>query len=62
MTYTLVTLFLASGAAYVEQRGLTLAACAGRLAILRTATLQDLAVLEPRIGEVQYRCIPEVRS
>jgi len=62
MTYALVALFLLTGQTYVEQRGLTLATCAGRLALLRTATLSDLVVMEPRIGKVQYRCVPEGRS
>jgi hypothetical protein len=62
LTYALVTLFLVSGQTYVEQRGLSLATCAGRLALLRTATLHDLAAMESHIGQVQYRCVPEGRS
>ena len=61
MTYTLAALFLATGKMYVERRHLTLPACAGRLALLRSATLQDLVKLEPRIGAVEYRCIADVR-
>lgn len=58
MTYILVTIFLATGQVYIEQRNLSLPACAGRLAMLRTTTSEVVEKLEPRIGKVRYLCLP----
>jgi hypothetical protein len=56
----LVTVFLATGRVYPEMRGLTLGACVGRLALLRSRTLQDEPKLVPLIGQWAYRCVPEI--
>jgi len=59
MTYALVAILLSTGHVYLEQSGLKLQACAGRLALLRRETDKAMAKLKPRIGEVRYLCIPE---
>lgn len=60
MTYALVTVFLLTGKQYVERRHMPLATCAGRLAMLRSEMMRDMAKLEPRIGRLAFRCVPEV--
>lgn len=62
MTYALVAVFLLTGKHYVERRHMPLATCAGRLALLRTELMRDMPKLEPRIGRIEYRCLPEVVS
>jgi hypothetical protein len=59
MTYTLVALFLSTGAAYVERTGLTLEKCAGLAAMVRQQILPDL---EQKIGRVQMHCVPEFKG
>ena len=59
MSYTLVALFLLTGDVYVERSGLTLQGCAGHAAMVRQEMLAVLPKLNKRIGEVQYRCVPE---
>lgn len=57
MTYTLVVVFALTGKAYIEQRGLSLQACAGQAAMHRQTT--DIPKLKARIGEHRYLCIKE---
>lgn len=59
MTYALVAFFVASGTYYIEQRGLNLQACAGQAALSRMEYLAVLPKLDEKIGEVQWRCVPE---
>lgn len=59
MTYTLVAIFLATNASYVERTGLSLQACAGLAAMVRQQILPDL---EKKIGKVQMRCVPEAKK
>ena len=61
MTYSLVAIFLLTGKSYVERRHMPLATCAGRLAMLRSEMMRDMAKLEPRIGKIQIKCLPEVK-
>ena len=58
-SYTLVALFLLTGDAYVERRGLTLQSCAGHAALIRQETLIETPGLTELIGEVRYLCLPE---
>jgi len=55
MTYSLVAIFLATGATYIERDGLSLQGCAGRAAMAR----QEAAPLFRTVGEVAYQCRPE---
>jgi len=57
MTYTLVAIFMATDATYVEREGLSLQACAGRAAMARMEYLRD--GLDKLVGEVRWYCIPE---
>ena len=59
MSYTLIAIFMLSGDFYVERTGLTLQGCAGHAAMIRQEMLAVLPKLNKRIGEVQYRCVPE---
>jgi len=56
MTYALIAFFLATGDSYVERTNLSLQQCAGHAAMTR----QNTAELYQWVGEVQYRCVPEV--
>jgi len=60
MLYTLVVIFLAKGALYIEQRHLTLQHCAGQAALARMQYNDALPQLDSKIGPVQYRCYPEL--
>ena len=57
MTYMLVVVFTLTGKAYIEQRGLSLQACAGQAALHRQIT--DIPKLRARIGDHRYLCIEE---
>jgi hypothetical protein len=59
MTYTLVALFVLSGAEYIERDGLTLQGCAGFAALARQDLLPVQEQIESRVGEVRYLCRPE---
>lgn len=59
ITYTLVALFVSSGQVYVEDRHLSLQACAGRAAMARQQYLSVLPLLDEKIGPVEWRCVPE---
>lgn len=56
MTYTLVALFIASGAIHTERTHLSLQACAGQAAMSRQAIPPSLT---SRIGEVRFVCVKE---
>ena len=62
MSYALVAMFLATGDAYVEQRGLSITECAGRAAMVRQEMMPVMPLLQGLIGEVRYLCIPENRA
>ena len=55
-TYALIAFFLATGDYYVERTELSLQQCAAHAAITRQQTDE----LYQWVGEVQYRCVPEV--
>lgn len=57
MTYVLVAVFVLTGQAYVERRGLSLQECAGRAAMLR----QETEHIFEHVGDFRYLCVPEVR-
>lgn len=54
MTYTLVALFIASGAIHTERTHLSLQACAGQAAMARMAIPPSLTA---KIGGVRFLCI-----
>jgi hypothetical protein len=57
MTYVLIAVFVLTGQAYVERRGLSLQECAGRAAMLR----QETEHIFEHVGDFRYLCVPEVR-
>jgi hypothetical protein len=55
-TYALIAFFLATGDSYIERTELSLQQCAAHAAITRQHTDE----LYQFVGEVRYRCVPEV--